>query len=146
MTSQDEDYLRLLATFHYVLAGIAALFALFPIFHLLFGLIFILAPHTLAGNGQQPPAIVGWFLVVFAATIITLGWVYAGFILVAGRFLAKHRHYMFCLVMGGVECIFMPFGTVLGVFTIVILMRDPVKRLFFLGDPTPAAGTVPPPM
>jgi hypothetical protein len=32
--------------------------------------------------------------------------------------------------MAGIECIFMPVGTVLGVFTIIVLMRDSVKELF----------------
>ena len=34
------------------------------------------------------------------------------------------------LSVGGVECLFFPFGTILGVFTIVVLMRDSVKELF----------------
>jgi len=37
---------------------------------------------------------------------------------------------MFCLVMAGVECIFTPFGTVLGVLTIIVLVRPSVKELF----------------
>jgi len=32
--------------------------------------------------------------------------------------------------MAGVECMFMPFGTVLGVFTIIVLMRPSVKEIF----------------
>ena len=36
----------------------------------------------------------------------------------------------FCLVMGAVACMFMPVGTVLGVFTIVVLMKPSVKELF----------------
>jgi hypothetical protein len=32
--------------------------------------------------------------------------------------------------MAGVECLFMPFGTVLGVFTIIVLMRESVKQVF----------------
>jgi len=32
--------------------------------------------------------------------------------------------------MAAVACAFGPFGTVLGVFTIIVLMRDPVKELF----------------
>jgi len=36
----------------------------------------------------------------------------------------------FCLVMAGAECLFMPFGTVLGVFTIILLLQEPVKQLF----------------
>jgi hypothetical protein len=133
--TQDEDHLRLLAIFHYVVGGLAGLFALFPIFHLIFGLFFILAPEKFAGKGGPPPAFIGWMFVIFAAVFITLGWVFAGLVLATGRFLAKRRHYMFCLVMGGVECIFMPFGTVLGVFTIVLLMREPVKQLFAANNP-----------
>jgi hypothetical protein len=32
--------------------------------------------------------------------------------------------------MAGIECVFMPFGTVLGVFTLVVLTRPSVKPLF----------------
>ena len=32
--------------------------------------------------------------------------------------------------MAGVECLFMPVGTVLGVFTIIVLVRDSVKAIF----------------
>jgi len=128
--TKDEDQLRLLSIFHYVVAGVAAFFALIPIFHLVFGLVFILAPEKLGGKGAPPPAFIGWIFVILAGLLITLGWVFAGFVLTAGRFLAQRRHYLFCLVMAGVECIFMPFGTVLGVFTMIVLMRDSVRQLF----------------
>jgi hypothetical protein len=139
--TQDENQLRLLSIFHYVVGGLAALFALFPIFHLIFGLFMILAPGKLAVNGQeQPPlALMGWLFVIMALGVIILGWIFAAFVLTAGRFLARRKHYLFCLVMGGVECIFMPFGTVLGVFTIIVLMRESVKQLFGANPPaTPA--------
>jgi hypothetical protein len=32
--------------------------------------------------------------------------------------------------MAAISCIFMPFGTVLGVFTIIVLLRPSVKELF----------------
>ena len=128
--TRDEEQLRLLSIFHYVVAGLAGLFALFPIFHLVLGLVFILAPNTLAGKGEPPPPFIGWIFVVFAAAFIALGWVFAGFVFTVGRFLARRKHYLFCLVMASVECLFMPLGTVLGVFTIIVLMREPVKQLF----------------
>ena len=59
-----------------------------------------------------------------------LGWTFAVLILIAGRSIALRKHYMFCFVMACVECIFMPFGTVLGVFTILVLNRQSVKELF----------------
>jgi len=141
--TRDEEHLRLLSIFHYVVSGFAALFALFPIFHLIFGLFMIFAPAKFAGRGQEqaPLALLGWFFVIFAVAFITIGWTFAAFVFVAGRFLARRRHYTFCLVMAAIECIFMPFGTVLGVFTLVVLLREPVKQLFDLNPSPSVAGT-----
>lgn len=41
MNAQDAQHLRLLSIFHYVVAGIAAFFALLPVFHLVFGLMMV---------------------------------------------------------------------------------------------------------
>jgi hypothetical protein len=126
----DEDQLKLLSIFHYVVAGIAALFSLFPLIYLVMGLVFILVPDQSWGKEGPPPAFFGWFFVFFGAAMITIGWIFAGFVLRAGRCLSRRKSYTFCLVMAGIECIFMPFGTVLGIFTIVVLMRESVKQLF----------------
>jgi hypothetical protein len=133
--TQDEEHLRLLSTFHYVVSGLAALFALFPIFHLVIGLVLIFAPDKFGGKGEQPPAFFGWFFVIFASAFICFGLTFAGFVLATGRFMAQRRHYMFCFVMACIECVFMPFGTVLGVFTIITLYREPVKQLFKINSP-----------
>ena len=37
---------------------------------------------------------------------------------------------MYCFVVAAIECILIPFGTVLGVFTIIALSRPSVKVLF----------------
>src|SRR5580658_9252753 len=108
----DNEHLRLLALFHYIVAGIAALFACFPIIHLVLGLVLILAPQKLASANQQPPALVGWILVAMASCFILAGWTVAILILLAGRRLAHRKKYTFCFVMAAVECLFCPFGTV----------------------------------
>jgi hypothetical protein len=141
--TQDEDHLRMVSIFHYVVGGLAGFFSLFPIFHLVVGLFLVFAPEKFAGKGEPPPAFFGWFFVVFAAVFITMGWIFAAFVLAAGRFLARRKHYLFCLVMAGVECIFIPFGTVLGVFTIIILMREPVKQLFAANKSSPPTASAP---
>jgi hypothetical protein len=58
------------------------------------------------------------------------GWTLAILMIVAGRKLARRASRLFCLVVAGIECIFMPFGTILGIFTIIVLMKEPVKELF----------------
>jgi hypothetical protein len=128
--NRDEEHLKLLSIFHYVVAGCAALFALFPVIYLIFGLVMLLAPASFAGNGSPPPAFVGWIFIIMGSVFIILGWTFAAFVFTAGRFLARRKHYTFCLVMAGVECLFMPFGTVLGVFSILVLIRETVKPLF----------------
>ena len=50
--------------------------------------------------------------------------------ILAGRFLAARRRHLFCIVIAGIACMFMPMGTVLGIFTIIVLMRPSVKELF----------------
>ena len=67
------------------------------------------------------------------------GWSLAVCILLAGRFLSQHKHYMFCLVIAGLLCMITPFGTMLGVFTIIVLVRPSVK-LLFSPQSNPAAG------
>ena len=86
----------------------------------------------------------GLFFVVFGLVAIVLGLILAIAIICSGRFLSQRKHYTFCLVMAGVECIFMPFGTVLGAFTLVVLLRESVKQLF-TGNPPPPPAVPPPP-
>ena len=48
----------------------------------------------------------------------------------AGHFLRVQRYYTFCLVVAAIECINMPFGTVLGIFTIITLVDEKGKSMF----------------
>jgi hypothetical protein len=137
--TRDQEHLRLLSIFHYVVSGLIALFALFPVIHLVVGLFLVFAPNKFTGQGQEPPPVfLGWVFVIIALLFITAGWVFAAFVLTTGRFLARRKHYTFCLVMAAIECVFMRFGTILGVFTIVVLMRESVKPLFAI-DPSAAS-------
>ena len=95
---------------------------------------FVLLPRH---GSAAIPAFFGWLFIVLAGTMMILGFALAICIFLAGRSLACRRHYMFCLVAAGVECTFMPFGTILGVFTIIVLQKPSVKELF--GQPRFAA-------
>ena len=128
--NSDQDHLRLLSIFHYIVSGLAAFFACIPFIHLAIGLFMILAPQKFGPGNNQPPAFIGWFFVGIASFFILVGWTFAVLVLIAGRFIARRKHYQFCFVAACVECIFMPFGTVLGVFTILVLNRPTVKELF----------------
>jgi len=126
----DDEHLRLLSIFYYVKGGISALFACIPIIHVVLGLVFIIAPEVFGHGNDRPPAFVVLLLVMLGGFLILFGWTFAILALITGRCIARRKHYMFCFVMACVECIFMPFGTVLGVFTILVLNRQSVKELF----------------
>ena len=128
--NQDEEHLRLLRIFHFICAGLAAFFACIPILHLVFGLVMLLAPQAFGAGKDQPPAFIGLFFVIFASVFILLGWTFAALLALAGRNLGRRKHYTFCFAMACTACMFAPFGTVLGVFTIIVLIRPDVKMLF----------------
>lgn len=133
----------MLTIFHYVVAGCAALFSCFPVIYIILGLVLALAPGQFRGDhGEPAPPFLGWILVAVGSVLVLLGWAYAALVFAAGRSLARRKHHTFCLVMGGVECLFMPFGTVLGIFTIITLTQEPTKQLFASGSASPS--TMPP--
>jgi hypothetical protein len=130
--NQDAEHLRLLSIFHYVVAGLAAFFSSFPLLYTTVGAIFIfVARHGAAKPGEDlPPEFVGWIFAVIGSFLFLLGIAMAICILIAGRSLGKRTRYGFALTMACIECLFVPFGTILGVFTIIVLSRESVKALF----------------
>src|SRR5438094_9394563 len=130
--NQDKEHLRLLAIFHYIVAGLAALFSFFPLLYATIGAIFIfVARHGTPKPGEElPPEFLGWIFVGLGSFLFLLGIAMAICILIAGRCLSHCKCYTFTLVMACVECLFIPFGTILGVFTIIALSRESVKALF----------------
>jgi hypothetical protein len=133
--NQDEEHIRLLSVFHYVCAGLAALFACFPFMYLIMGLVMLFSPESFGPAKTQPPAFVGLFLIFLGGVMILFGWAFAGCLAYAGRCLGQRKHYTFCFVMAALACMFMPFGTILGIFTIIVLLRPSVKLLFETATP-----------
>jgi hypothetical protein len=134
--NQDLEHLRLLSIFHYIVGGMMALFACFPLIHFTLGAVMLFAPSIIPESKQAPHqdaallSFAGGFMMLFAGLFILLGWATAICVFLAGRNLKRQRHYTFCMVMAGILCMFMPFGTILGAFTIIVLIRPSVKALF----------------
>jgi hypothetical protein len=129
--NHDSDNLRLLAIFHYVVAGLAVFFSFFPLLYsAMGGFMLYAAYHPGPNNQQQPPAVLGWIFAMLGALFFFTGLVIAICILIAGRSLARQRRYWFAFIVACIECLFIPFGTILGVFTIIVLSRESVKALF----------------
>lgn len=126
---QDREHLRWLSIFHYVVAGMVALFSMFPVIHLALGLA-MLSGALDGDSGEGPPKALGLIFTLIPAVIIFMGLTSAALIALAGRSLQQREHHTFCVVIAGLCCMIMPFGTVLGVFTFLVLFRPSVKELF----------------
>ena len=70
--SQDREHLHLLAIFHYVVAGLAAVFSFFPLLYTTVGAIFIFAArHGTAKPGEDlPPEFLGWIFAVLGSAVV----------------------------------------------------------------------------
>jgi hypothetical protein len=137
--NDDLEHLRLLAVFHKVVALLLALFGCFPLIHLTVGLGLLAGGLSNDRHDLIPAAFMGWLFVCIGAFVMTALWTLAIFVYRSAAFLEAHRRYTYCLVIGALLCTFMPFGTVLGIFTILVLVRPSVKALFDGGPPAPPA-------
>ena len=129
--TQDEEHLRLLSIFHYLMAAFVELLALVGVIYLGIGIAMLIVPEAFESDTQSAPSAgEGWAVVAGGIVGIAIVSGFAALIAMTGRFIAKRKHRMFCLIMAGIECFFQPFGTVLGIFTIIVLARNSVKELF----------------
>lgn len=137
-TTEDADQLRLLSIFYYVLGGLGFLCGCAPVFHMAFGATLAFAPQAFENHGREPDDAVlrmlgGGFL-CFGCVFILLAWTLATLQIVAGRALVAQRRYTFCLVIAALICLSFPFGTALGVLTLIVLLRPGVKVRFDEAD------------
>jgi hypothetical protein len=129
----DADHLNLLAVFHFVGAvlavlGIAFLAAHYAFMHALFS-----NPKFFENQKQPMPvppeqifAMMKWFYLAGAVWFVSSGILN----LISGLCLRARKGRTFSLVVAGLDCLHIPLGMVLGVFTMVVLMRASVRELY----------------
>ena len=127
MNTRDEDRLRLLSIFHYVLAAMQVLLALFPVIDLVLGMGIVTG--RVAESPEQSSSY-GWTLIGSSVLAVVVGLVLAALTIMAGRRLAAWRAHSFCVFVAAINCFFFPFGTILGVLTLIVLKRPAVREAF----------------
>src|SRR6266446_8300932 len=127
----DEEHLKLLRIGYFVSAGINAMYSLMGLLYATIGLWFRFVPR--AATSQKPdemPPEFGWFIVVFGLCMLVLLLGLAALKCRAARCLAERRGRAFCMVLAAVCCVGFPYGTLLSVFTFLVLGRPSVAALF----------------
>jgi len=127
----DADHLNLLSIFHFIGAGFAILGLLFLAAHYAMFHAFIANPQMWQNQKQVPPraeffAIFKWFYLAGAVWFIGTGLLN----LFSGLCMRARTNRTLSIVVGAINCIHMPLGTILGVFTFIVLLRDSVRELY----------------
>jgi hypothetical protein len=133
----DEEHLKLLSLGYMISAGVSAFFSLFGLMYVFMGAMFgAIARMPASRNGQAPPQFVGWLLAGIGVAFFLVFLVLALLKFRVGASIKKRQSKTFCLVLAAISCLEVPYGTVLGVFTFMVLGRESVVRLF---EPRPAS-------
>jgi len=127
----DAEHLKLLAIFHYVGAGLAVIGLLFLCGHYVLMHAVLANPALWEKSKAQPPppqllGMLRWFYLFGAVVLVGSGVAN----LLSARFLQVRKHRVFSLVVAGLNCIHIPLGAALGVFTFIVLLRDSVRQLY----------------
>lgn len=140
----DEEHLKILSLAFVVSASVSAFYSLFGLLYVFMGIMMGTTlshlPQASANPAQGPsPAFVGWIF-----SFIGLAFFLIGIAVTAARFRAawciKHRKSrLFCMVIAGIGCLEIPYGTALGIFAFLVLGGDSVVPLFC---PSPPANSL----
>jgi len=149
------DRLRLLSLGYYISGGIGAVLVSFFLIHFFMLLAFSFIPASqwntpaptpgnahyaspspiptaspTPSNDQAPPAIMFRILAGVIGLIIICGWTLGALTAYAGHCIKKRKHKVFIYVMAGINCIWIPYGTLLGIATILLFQWPEVQAEF----------------
>ena len=133
---QDQGHLKTLSICYYVMAGLSVIATLFGAIYVVMGGMMMSGNFTPSGGSHHDTealqAMGGMFLGIgIFCILITLTSAVLEFIV--ARRIVERRSRMLCLIVAGINCLSMPIGTVLGVFTFIVLSRPQVATSFDQG-------------
>ena len=125
-TASDQSALDSLAIFHFIYAGLLALTGLVVIAIGALGTAVVASAAHRHGSGFLAG---GAFMIVM---FVVAGFIFlkAGIVAFSGFGLRKARHRTVTQIVACLCCLNVPLGTILGVFTLVVLSRPSVLALY----------------
>ncbi len=129
----DNEHLKLLVIFQYIFGGLAFAALIFLFFHFLLMSAVFMNPDMWKSqkNYSGPPpefftVFLGCFYLIAGLMIAAVGVAN----ILSANFMRKRKHRTFSFVIACLNCLQVPFGTALGVFTIVVLSRPSVQKQY----------------
>ncbi len=122
----DDEHLRLLALFHYISGAMTLAFSLlFGVWFVFMGAVFAFVSAAHADFAGPPAA----FFAIFGFFFL-LGAAYGVLEVLSGRYISRRRRWLFSFIVALPRVLFIPYGVILTVFTLLVLDRPSVKQLY----------------
>ncbi len=139
----DGEHLKLLYWGYIISGAFTAIFSVLGLFYAamggLMGIAIAQSAEAASKSGGSPPAFVGALLAAFGLAFFVVGATVTILKFVTARNLSRRKSRTFCMVIAGLTCLGIPYGTLLGIMTFIVLGRESVAKLFASN----AAGSTP---
>ena len=129
----DAEHLRLLSLGHYIVGGFCILFFSMFIFHFVLSITGAWDMTPPSGGPHHPnsfPKNPNLIFAVFSGMAVVGGWALGGLVILTGKWIKHRVRHLATIVVACICIAVVPFGTILGVFTLLVLLRPSVKRLY----------------
>lgn len=130
--NEDTRYLDLISLFHFIVAGMAGLFSCLPLFNLVIGIPMLRGvPYALLQREYFSQQILAPLMFILLPTgMAVIGWMFAIAVALNGYYIKNRTWFKYCMVISSIELLFTPFGTILGVFSLVLMTKPNIRMLF----------------
>jgi len=122
---ETRDHLKLLGVFYYVIALLAIPMLLMLVFQ---EWIFDWMTNEARAQGIDAPFQLYFRLAQGAFALMAIVHLVAGIYI--GNCFRRQKHHTLCIVAAAIVCLSFPLGTVLGVFSLIVLMKPEAKAIF----------------
>lgn len=135
----DAEHLKLLRWGYFLSAGVTAFFSMFGLFYA--GMALLITSLPVKEGQDAPPEQIAWIFAIVGIGMTVVMLAVAAAKLKVAKALRERTSRTFCSVVAVITMFGMPYGTLLGVFTLLVLSRPSVAQAFAAD----ASATVPQP-
>ncbi len=115
------DLLTVVSVFHYVVGGLQLFMSLLGVFYIVMGV--LMGTGALESGKSTHPEAMGWVFGGMGVLIAVFCLILGSLSIKAGSNIRKRRKRMFCIVVDAILCMLVPFGTIVGIFGLIMLTR-----------------------
>jgi Zn-dependent protease len=130
LVDRDQEHLFLLKLSYYIMAGMTGFFSLFALIYIGLGAVFASGVMPPTPGNPSDPRFMGLMFLCIGLVVLFIGLSITFLTYWAGRCIRDRRHRTFCVIVACLSCLHVPFGTAIGVCTLIVLGRPSVQALF----------------